>query len=42
MHQLQWKSQTREVQGIHGKTSERENQVPNATETMLRMLRTNE
>ena len=42
MHQLQWKSQTRKVQGIHGKTSEGENQVPNATETMLQMLRANE
>ena len=34
-------SQTREVQGIHGKSSEGENQVPDATE-MLRMLRANE
>ena len=42
MHQLQWKSQTREVQGIHGKNSEGENQVPDATETVLQMLRDNE
>ena len=42
MHQLQWKSQTREVQGIHGKSSEGENQVPDATETVLQMLRDNE
>ena len=42
MHQLQWKSQTREVQGIHGKDTEGENQVPDATETMLWILRANE
>ena len=42
MHQLQWKPQTRKVQGIHAKTSERQNQVPNATETMLQMLTANE
>ena len=41
MHQLQWKSQTREAQAIHGKNSEGENQVPDATETMLWMLRAN-
>ena len=42
MHQLRWKSQTRKMQGIHGKTSKGENQVPNATETMLQMLIANE
>ena len=42
MHQLLQKSQTREVQGVHGKNSEGENQVPDATETMLPMLRANE
>ena len=42
IHQLQWKSQTREAQAIHAKNSEGENQVPDATETMLWMLRANE
>ena len=42
MHQLQWKSQAREVQGIQGKNFEGENQVPDPTEMMLRMLRANE
>ena len=42
MHQLQSKSQTREVQGIHGKDPEGENLVPEATETMLWTLRANE
>ena len=42
MHQLQWKSQTTEVQEIHGKDTDGENQVPDATETMLWMLRANE
>ena len=36
------KSQTRKVQGIHGKDTERENQVPDATKTILWMLRANE
>ena len=31
MQQLLWKSQTREVQGIHGKDIEGQNQVPDAT-----------
>ena len=42
MHQLQRKSQTREVQGIHWKGTEGENQVLCATETMSWMLRANE
>ena len=42
MHQLQWKPQTREVQGIHGEDTEQENQVSDATETMFWMLRANE